>query len=54
MLQQMRETNRVLMEVRELLKQQVGEEGTCSLLLCILCLPCRALGAGGCCLPQAK
>lgn len=27
MLQEMRETNRVLLEVRDLLKQQVGEEG---------------------------
>lgn len=27
MLEEMRETNRVLMEVRDLLKQQVGEKG---------------------------
>jgi len=28
MLEEMRETNRVLMEVRDLLKQQVSEKGT--------------------------
>lgn len=34
MLEEMRETNRVLMEVRDLLKQQVSEEGISFLPLC--------------------